>query len=162
MAVSDAPPTSLKNFVLPPVSEGTATRWDVGVVVSFGYLIPTSMLRHFQRTSINVHPSLLPEYEPLIAQATVQDLTRCSRYRGAAPMQHALLNGDDRTGLSITNLSEGQFDAGQLFKQITVPLSSDMTYATLHDKMAELGATHLTDVISHLDDYMVNALLQRG
>jgi methionyl-tRNA formyltransferase len=56
--------------------------FDVGVVVSFGHLLPSCVLHMFNRGAVNIHPSLLP------------------RYRGAAPIQHAIMNGDYETGIA--------------------------------------------------------------
>lgn len=70
------------------------------LTASFGHLIPTSLLSLFSPlNALNVHPSLLP------------------RYRGAAPIQWAIANGDLRTGVSVQELSRGKFDQGRLLGQ---------------------------------------------
>lgn len=70
------------------------------LTASFGHLIPSSLLSRFlPLNTINVHPSLLP------------------KYRGAAPIQWALINGDAETGVSIQELSRGTFDKGRILGQ---------------------------------------------
>lgn len=76
--------------------------YDLGVVVSFGYFIPPPVIQSFKYGAINVHPSLLP------------------RHRGAAPIQHTILTGDDETGVTVQELSEKAFDAGRILTQKTL------------------------------------------
>ncbi|RKO97832.1 hypothetical protein CXG81DRAFT_7525, partial [Caulochytrium protostelioides] len=73
--------------------------WDVAVVVSFGAFLPPALIAQFGVAALNVHPSLLP------------------LYRGAAPIQHALLRGDPVTGVSVITLSPTAFDMGHLVAQ---------------------------------------------
>jgi methionyl-tRNA formyltransferase len=77
----------------------TSSSYDLGVVVSFGYFIPKRIIDAFQQGAINVHPSLLP------------------RFRGASPIQHAIMHGDIETGVSIIELHPHQFDAGRILSQ---------------------------------------------
>lgn len=115
--------------------------WDLGIVVSFGYLIPTRLIRHFALGTLNVHPSLLP------------------LYRGAAPIQHAILNGDRETGVSIIGLSEGKFDSGRIYKQTRTPIAANgETFEVLHDRLAEQGARNLEDVVANFPHFNVGRL----
>jgi methionyl-tRNA formyltransferase len=85
---------TLKQWQLP-----TDKQYDLAVVVSFGYFIPPHIISRFRLGAINVHPSLLP------------------KYRGAAPIQHAILNGDRKTGVTVQELDEREFDAGRILNQ---------------------------------------------
>ncbi|KAI9026546.1 formyl transferase [Phycomyces nitens] len=88
-----------------PTTEKTLDNWkvpgkfDLGVVVSFGYFIPPHVIKSFEKGAINVHPSLLP------------------KYRGAAPIQHTILGGDEETGVTVQELDDKAFDAGRILSQ---------------------------------------------
>lgn len=86
-------------------------RWDVGVVASFGFKLPVHVLDSLEGGAINMHPSLLP------------------RYRGAAPVPHALLNGDATTGVSIILVNPLVMDSGAVLKQVEVPIRESDTAA---------------------------------
>ncbi len=98
-------------------------RWraDVYVVAAFGQILPQRVLDIPPQGSLNIHASLLP------------------RWRGAAPMQAAIRNGDSRSGVSIM-LMEAGLDSGPILAQQTVPLAPDETAQSLHDRLAPLGA----------------------
>lgn len=98
----------------------------VGVLVSYGKIIPQSIIDLFTPGIINVHPSLLP------------------RYRGPSPIESAIKNGDDVTGVSIMQLSAAM-DAGPVYTQVTVPLSGIETRPQLYNQLGTLGAQLLTD-----------------
>lgn len=98
-----------------------AARADVMVVVAYGLLVPGSLLNVAPRGALNVHPSLLP------------------RWRGAAPIQRALLAGDTQTGVTIMRMDEG-LDTGPVLLQEALPILPDDTGGSLHDKLAALGA----------------------
>ena len=93
------------NAVILDILMQSRTGFDLGVVVSFGSLLPACVLNMFKHGIVNVHPSLLP------------------KYRGASPIQYALLNGDDVTGVSVMGLSDGAFDKGPVLAQrkVSVP-----------------------------------------
>lgn len=102
----------------------TLKRWediDVYVVAAFGQILPQSVLDIPRLGSINVHASLLP------------------RWRGAAPIQAAILAGDDRTGVTIMRMDEG-LDTGPMLLAEAVPIGPETTASTLHDTLAVLGA----------------------
>jgi methionyl-tRNA formyltransferase len=94
---------------------------DVMVVAAYGMLLPQRVLDIPHRGCINVHASLLP------------------RWRGAAPIQRALLAGDARTGISIMQMDAG-LDTGPVLMQAPCTISAGDTGGTLHDRLAELGA----------------------
>jgi methionyl-tRNA formyltransferase len=97
-------------------------QWDLGVVVSFGYKLPPHVLSSLRDGGINVHPSLLP------------------MYRGAAPIPHALLNGDTRTGVSIIRVDRDVIDSGGILSQEVVPIQPHDTARSLTEALARLGA----------------------
>lgn len=96
----------------------------VGVLVSYGKIIPQSIIDLFTPGIINVHPSLLP------------------LYRGPSPIESAILHGDTETGVTIMQLSAAM-DAGPMYAQVTVPLNDTETGPELERHLAELGAQEL-------------------
>ena len=96
----------------------------IGVLVSYGKIIPQSIIDLFSPGIINVHPSLLP------------------LYRGPSPIESAILHGDAETGVTIMQLSAGM-DAGPIYSQITVPLIDVETAPDLEIQLGELGAQEL-------------------
>ena len=93
---------------------------DVIVVVAFGQFLSKRLLEIPKHGCINLHASLLP------------------KYRGAAPIHWAIINGERETGLTTFLLNE-EMDAGDILLQERVPISDEDTAGTLHDKLAELG-----------------------
>ena len=102
------------------------------VVVAYGLILPPQVLGLPRLGSLNIHASLLP------------------RWRGAAPIQRALLAGDRVTGVSLMQLDAGQ-DTGPLFLQQRFTPGADMNSAELHDALARLGAAQLLQVIAALE-----------
>lgn len=99
------------NFLTNKVSK--AQGFDLGIVCSFGYMIPDKLIEYCKEGIIIVHPSLLP------------------KYRGAAPIYHALLNGDKVSGVSFIDISSNKFDAGQILTQISLEISEKWKYNVL-------------------------------
>lgn len=106
---------------------------DVIVVVAYGQLLPKSILDLPKYRCINIHGSLLPAY------------------RGAAPMQYALLNGETETGITSMWMAEG-LDTGDMLMKASLPIGEDETFASLHDRLAELGAAVLMDTLTALEN----------
>ena len=94
---------------------------DLIVVVAYGLLLPEAVLRIPRTGCINVHASLLP------------------RWRGASPIQSAILAGDLATGVSIMRMEQG-FDTGPVFAEIEIRIQYDECAAELHDRLADAGA----------------------
>lgn len=99
---------------------------DVIVVVAFGQILPESILNIPQYGCINIHGSLLP------------------KYRGAAPIQWAILNEEKVTGVTIMYMDKGM-DTGDMLLKREMPIEADDTYETLHDKMKIVGANALKE-----------------
>lgn len=104
---------------------------DVIVVVAYGQILPESILQIPPYGCINVHASLLP------------------KYRGAAPIHWAILRGEIETGITTMFMDKGM-DTGDMLLQRTLPIQSDDTAGTLHDKLAEMGAQALLETLRHL------------
>jgi methionyl-tRNA formyltransferase len=105
---------------------------DAVVVVAYGQLLPTGVLTASKRGAFNLHGSLLP------------------RWRGAAPIQRAIMAGDAMTGVQVMRMTEG-LDEGPILLSETVPIFHDDTSATLHDRMAEVGAELLGGALAALE-----------
>jgi methionyl-tRNA formyltransferase len=101
---------------------------DVYVVAAFGQILPQAVLDIPPHGSINVHASLLP------------------RWRGAAPIQGVIRAGDKESGITIMKMDAG-LDTGPILSQRAIPLAADETGASLHDKLAALGAELLMDTL---------------
>lgn len=94
---------------------------DVAVVAAYGLILPKPVLTAFRYGCLNVHGSLLP------------------RWRGAAPMQRAMLAGDSETGITIMRMDEG-LDTGDMLLKGGIPITETTTLPAVHDALAELGA----------------------
>ena len=109
---------------------------DVIVVMAYGQLLASSVLEMPRRGCVNVHTSLLP------------------KYRGAAPIQWAIWNGDAQSGVSLMQMDEGM-DTGPIIATQSIPIEATTTAALLHDQLGELGAQLMR---SHLKDFVAGAL----
>ena len=118
-----------------------ALKPDLLVVVAYGQYIPQRVIHLGQFKAINVHPSLLP------------------KYRGSAPIQWAILNGDTITGVSIIYLAK-KMDAGDVLRQEVVALGRDETSATLHDKLAVFGSELLSKAVDDIRTGSVSCTIQ--
>ena len=106
---------------------------DLIVVVAFGQLIPKSILELPRYGCVNVHASLLP------------------KYRGAAPIQWAVIDGEKESGVTIMKMDEG-LDTGDMIAKTVVPLAADETGGSLFDKLSQVGAQLLLDTIPALEE----------
>ena len=114
-------------------------RPDLVVVAAYGQLLPRSILDLPRFGCLNVHTSLLP------------------RYRGAAPIQWAILNGDAETGVTIMKMDAG-LDTGNILTQAVTPIHPEDTSETLHGRLAALGAELLVRTIP---DYVAGKVVSR-
>jgi methionyl-tRNA formyltransferase len=118
-----------------------ATGAELAVVVAYGKILPKAVLDALPRGCINVHGSLLP------------------KYRGAAPVQWAVIHGDAETGVSIMQLDEGM-DTGPVYLERRVAIDPDETAGELLDRLAPIGAEALLEVIAALAAGMARAVPQ--
>ena len=106
---------------------------EVIVVVAFGRILPQAVLDLPPYGCVNVHGSLLPEY------------------RGAAPIQRAVLDGRKETGVTTMRMDIGM-DTGDMLMQATLPITDEDTTGTMFDKLAELGGKVLIDTLAGLEN----------
>lgn len=130
------------------VTEGIAARQtlrsyqpDVMVVAAYGLILPIGVLTIPTLGCLNIHGSLLP------------------RWRGAAPIHRALLAGDAETGITIMQMDKG-LDTGDMMYKVSCPITPDDSAASLHDKLADLGAQAISAVLQDLPQYQANAVAQ--
>lgn len=105
---------------------------DLMVVIAYGLILPPAVLAIPRLGCINVHASLLP------------------RWRGAAPIQRAILAGDSETGVCLMQMDAG-LDTGPVLASTACPIEADDTGSRLHDKLARLGAQLLSDNLAALE-----------
>lgn len=111
---------------------------DVVVVAAYGLILPQSVLDVPRCGCLNIHASLLP------------------RWRGAAPIQRAILAGDEQTGITIMRMEAG-LDTGPMLLKQSLAIQSHETAAQLHDRLSELGASLLLQVLSDLPQALTRA-----
>jgi len=138
-AIEVVQPTSLKA----PDAQAKlrSLRPEVLVVVAYGLILPQAVLDIPPHGGLNIHASLLP------------------RWRGAAPIQRALLAGDRETGISIMQMDAG-LDTGPVLLRAAVPISPQETAGTLHDKLAQLGAVLVVKALGGVAHGTLSAIAQ--
>ncbi len=121
-----AQPVSLKD----PAEQKTLIdlQADIMIVAAYGLMLPDNLINNIKRGAINIHMSLLP------------------RWRGASPIQQAILAGDKETGVSIMQIVKA-LDAGDVYTQTTTAIQDNDTAGSLHDRLALLGATTLCQTL---------------
>ncbi len=106
---------------------------DLMIVVAYGLLLPVTVLEAPRLGCVNIHASILP------------------RWRGAAPIQRAVLAGDSESGVTIMRMEKG-LDTGPMFLLKRLPLAPNETGGSLHDKLAKLGAEALMEALPKIAD----------
>ena len=114
---------------------------DVIVVAAYGQILPESILNIPAYGCINIHASLLP------------------KYRGAAPIERAILDGEQVTGVTTMYMEKG-LDTGDMIDKVEVKIEADDTGATLHDKLAKAGANLIVKTLSKIQDGTVKRTKQ--
>ncbi|TDL75000.1 methionyl-tRNA formyltransferase [Palleronia sediminis] len=104
---------------------------DIAVVVAYGLILPRAVLEAPAQGCLNIHASLLP------------------RWRGAAPIQRAIMAGDDETGICIMRMDEG-LDTGPVLSRATTPIGATDTAGDLHDRLAGIGADLIVTALDRL------------
>jgi len=115
-------------------------RLDVVVVMAYGQILPASILDLPPHGCVNVHTSLLP------------------KYRGAAPIQWAIWNGEDHSGVTLMKMDQGM-DTGDILAQASLAIDSTTTSAKLHDQLGQLGAEM---ILMNLQPYVQGKLQPRA
>ncbi len=121
-------PTTLKDSAIAKII--TDTRADAMIVAAYGLIIPQAILTVPRLGCLNIHASLLP------------------RWRGAAPIQRAILAGDTHTGITIMQMDAG-LDTGDMLLRQSIPISAEDTAGSLHDKLAALGAVLINKTLAN-------------
>lgn len=116
---------------------------DVIVVVAYGQILSKEILELPKYGCVNVHASLLP------------------KYRGAAPIQWAVIDGEKEAGVTIMQMDEG-LDTGDMLKVAKIELASDETGGSLFDKLADLGAGTLVSTLAEIENGTARAVKQEG
>lgn len=106
---------------------------DCIVVAAYGQILPKAVLDLPKYGCINIHASLLP------------------RYRGAAPINRCIMNGEKESGVTIMHMAEG-LDTGDMIISETVPISDEMTASQLHDILAQAGGKLIVKALSMIED----------
>lgn len=117
---------------------------DIMVVAAYGLILPQVVLDTPKYGCLNIHASLLP------------------RWRGAAPIQRAILAGDTQTGITIMQMAKG-LDTGDMLYKVSCEISAEDHAASLHDKLANLGAQAITTVLASeqsLQNYQIQREVQ--
>ena len=130
LALEVAQPPSLKTAETHAMLR--AVNVDVMIVAAYGLILPQAVLEIPRHGCLNIHASLLP------------------RWRGAAPIQRAILAGDAETGISIMQMDAG-LDTGGVLLKYALPITQHDTAGSLHDKLAALGATGIVEALARLD-----------
>lgn len=114
------------------LKEFLALKPDLLVVVAYGKFLPIDLIKAVPHQAVNLHPSLLP------------------KYRGAAPMQWTILNGDEKTGVTTTTIVE-EMDAGDIYLQYETLLDEIETFAGLQEGLSALGADLLLKTLDGIE-----------
>ncbi|MEO8003277.1 MAG: methionyl-tRNA formyltransferase [Betaproteobacteria bacterium] len=136
-----AQPPHLRNDDLPASLRASGAH--ALVVAAYGLILPAAVLYAFPFGCINIHASLLP------------------RWRGAAPIQRAILAGDRETGISIMHMEQG-LDTGPVYFSRTIELLAEDSAASLHDKLAELGGRCIVEALPRIERGELTASPQSG
>lgn len=116
---------------------------DVICVVAYGKILPNEILKIPKYGCVNIHPSLLP------------------KYRGPAPIQWAILNGDKKTGVSIMYLDEGM-DTGDIILQENIEIGENETTGELWNRVSNIGAKLIVKVLSQIESGTAKRIKQEG
>jgi methionyl-tRNA formyltransferase len=116
---------------------------DILVLSAYGHILSRRLLEVGRQGSINIHPSLLP------------------RYRGAAPIQRAIMAGDEETGVTIFFMDE-KVDHGEVVAQQSIPIDRDDTYGSLSRKLSAIGAKMIVDVLQAIASGNCRTSEQKG
>ncbi|PCI22157.1 MAG: methionyl-tRNA formyltransferase [Piscirickettsiaceae bacterium] len=114
---------------------------DLIIVVAYGIILPEKVLKTPTYGCINIHASLLPTW------------------RGAAPIQRAILNGDEKTGITLMQMDKG-LDTGDILVKSICPIDHNDTSASLHSKLSTLGADVLIDLLPNIENKTLTPIQQ--
>ena len=139
MGISVYTPTNLRS--IEAQQQFAAHQADMAIVAAYGLILPQTILDIPYYGCLNIHASLLP------------------RWRGAAPIQRALLAGDTETGITIMRMEAG-LDTGPMLATAITPITSETTTPLLHDALAKQGAALIVQTLEKLKIYIGQAVTQ--
>ena len=116
--------------------------YNIGIVASFGKMIPSKLINKFEKGCFVMHPSILP------------------KYRGACPIQHAILNKETKTGISIIEASKKKFDQGHIIKQSVIDINPNHRFKELAKILSELGGTEMLNFLYNYDELIKHKIEQ--
>ncbi len=122
---------TIEQHITGPLTDLKPHQSQLAVLAAYGHLIPQRVIDEFPLGIINVHPSLLP------------------RYRGSTPIESAILDGVEKTGVSIMQLTAGM-DEGPVYKQKSIKLTGSESKQELTGKLQELGASLISEVLPEI------------
>jgi methionyl-tRNA formyltransferase len=125
------------------LGEMTSLAPDLYVLSAYGHILGRKLLEIPRYGGINIHPSLLP------------------RYRGAAPIQRAIMAGEEKTGVTIFFMDE-KIDHGEMIVQRSIPIEKDDTYGSLSEKLSDLGAEMIIDTLRRVESGDCHPVRQEG
>lgn len=105
--------------------------FDIAIVVDFGYMLPSKLISAFKHTPMLMHPSLLP------------------LYRGAAPMERCIMEGDAESGVTVLDVAPSKFDAGSILLSRRQPLDPRAPGTLIKEQLSELGAKSLVEALEN-------------
>lgn len=114
---------------------------DVYIVAAFGQILSQEILDMPKYGCLNIHASLLP------------------KYRGAAPIQYVIVDGEEKTGITIQQMNAG-IDTGDILYTVETAITEDETFETLHDRLTELGAKAIVDMLPLLEQGKITPVPQ--
>ncbi len=114
---------------------------DIIIVAAYGKILPENVINYPKLGCINVHGSLLP------------------KYRGAAPIQRSIIDGESETGITIMYMDVG-LDTGDMLSKVVVPIGISDNFETMHDKLAEAGAKLLLETVEALENGTASRVAQ--
>ncbi|MDH4128931.1 MAG: methionyl-tRNA formyltransferase [Spirochaetota bacterium] len=132
-------PNSLKDSKIVNILQDLTP--DLLIVNAYGFILPKTILEIPKLAPINLHGSLLP------------------KYRGASPIQSALVNGDKETGITVQIMNE-KLDEGDIIYQLKTPIDEDDDYISLSNKLSKLSADCVRDVIKLFEEKKINPIVQ--
>lgn len=134
-------PDTLKDEALLPLLKELDP--DLIVVVAYGKILPAYVLNYPKYGCVNVHGSLLP------------------MYRGAAPVNHVIMDGQTETGVTTMYMDEG-LDTGDMILKASTPISQEETFGTLHDRLAKMGGDLLVQTVDLIEKGTAPRIPQQG
>jgi len=133
----------LKNSWLELEKQISAEKYNLGLVASFGQMIPKEIIMSLNEKVFVMHPSLLP------------------KYRGGAPIQHTLLNQEKKTGITICEASIGKFDAGDIVLQKSIDIEVFHRFKELSFILSNLGSEAIIDFLSNYENLLSRKIPQK-